>query len=248
MKTIALRPLATGVLLAGCIGLLQYHSVQFWVERTGSPVGVAWSLLLEGAALWLWSDRRPTRRLLGAVATLLLLAGPLYQVSAPLLDEGGHAERQAVAARERQSDLAGEIKTLDTALAAYLANSASRQGWVARIDHTQARLEQLRAEQAQITFDRADAPAPRPWQQVAVIGMEALAIALFQLVAVLAIGELRERGEIDGSRSGFNPTRLPDPVGLKPDRRLRARSAPRSLEPPPNFSNAPLKPLRAAGA
>jgi hypothetical protein len=247
MKTLALRPLATGLLLAGCIGLLQYHSIQFWVERTGSPVGLAWSLLLEGAALWLWSDRRPLRHGLGALATLLLLAGPLYQVSAPLLDDSGRADRQAAAAAERQRDLAGELKTLDAALAAYLANSASRQGWVARIDHTQARLEQLRAEQAQITAERAGAPAPRPWQQVAVIGMEALAIALFQLVAVLAIGDLRE----GRSRSGFNPARLPsDPAGLKPGLREREddRSAPRAPGSPPNFSHAPRKPLRAVGA
>lgn len=240
MKTRALRPLATLLLLAGCIGLLQYHSIQFWIERTGSPIGLAWSLLLEGAALWLWSDRRPERRLLGALATLLLLAGPLYQVSAPLLDESGRADRQASAARERRHDLAGEIKTLETALAAYLTNSASRQGWVARIDHTQARIEQLRTEQAQISAERADAPEQRPWQQVAVIGMEALAIALFQLVAVLAIGELRE-----GRRSGFNPTQRPsEPVGLKPDLRDGA-SATGSR---PNFSPATHTPLRAAVA
>ncbi len=250
MKSIEIRPLATLLLLAGCIGLLQYHSIQFWVEHAGSGslIGAAWSLLLEGAALWLWSDRRPARRLLGGLATLLLLAGPLYQVSAPLLEDAGRAGRQAEAAGERRRDLAGEIQTLDAALAVYLANSASRQGWVARIDHTQARLEQLRAEQAKITAERADAPQQRPWQQVAVIGMEALAIVIFQLVAVLAIGELRERREIEGGRSGFNPTRLPsDPVGLKPDLPAGV-GAPREPGARPNFSNATLKPLRAAVA
>ena len=240
MKTLKIRPLATGVLLASCIGLLQYHSVQFWIERTGSPIGLAWSLLLEGAALWLWSDRRTARRLLGALATLLLLAGPLYQVSAPLLDDSSRAGRQTTAARERQHDIKGELETLETALAAYLTNSVSRQGWVARIDHTQARIEQLRTEQSAITAERADAPEPRPWQQIAVIGMEALAITLFQLVAVLAIGELRDESR---RRSGFSPAeRLPETAGVKPDRLARATGS------RPNFSPATHTPLRAAVA
>lgn len=252
MKTIAIRPLATGVLLAGCIGLLQYHSLQFWVEHTGSPIGAAWSLLLEGAALWLWSDRRPERRLLGALATLLLLAGPLYQVSAPLLDHNDHADRQSSAADQRHAAIERELQTLDAALTTYLANSTQRQGWVARIDHTQARLEHLRTEQAQLTAERARAPSPqRPWQQTAVIGMEALAIALFQLVAVLAIGELREgrEGREGNRRSGFNPTQRPsEPVGLKPDRPARAVGAPRATGSRPNFSPATHTPLRAAVA
>lgn len=235
MKTPEIRPLATGLLLAGCIGLLQYHSVQFWVERTGSPIGLAWSLLLEGAALWLWSDRRPLRHGLGALATLLLLAGPLTQVSAPLLEESGRADRQTAAARERRGDLDGAIKTLETALAAYLANSASRQGWVARIDHTQARIEQLRAEQSAITAERAGAPTQRPWQQIAVIGMEALAIALFQLVAVLAIGDLREGRE----RRQAQEAREAPEASAQP---LRERG------PRPNFPPATLTPLRAAVA
>jgi len=178
------------------------------------------------------------------LATLLLLAGPLYQVSAPLVEAGARAGLREAAAFDRRGDLAGEIKTLEAALSAYLANSAGRQGWVARIDRTQARLEQLRAEQAQIAAGRAEAPAPHTWQQAAVVGMEALAVVIFQLVAVLAVGDLRERSVC---RSGFNPTRRAvDPVGLKPDLQVRARGE--TPAPRPNFPPATLKPLRAAVA
>ncbi len=186
------RTLLTAALLLGCIGILQYHAIQFWIAHTG-PLGAAWSLLLEGAALWLWSDNRATCRALGALVTILLLAGHLYQVSAPLIEDSQRAGLTASAGADRSGQIEQEVATLEGALATYLANSATRQGWVGRIDHTQARIEQLRAEQASLTAARAK-PAPRqPWQATAVVAMEALAIVIFQLVAVLCIGELHER-------------------------------------------------------
>ena len=48
----------TTTLVIGCILLLQWHSLLFWVDVAGlGAAGVVWSLLLEGCALWMWMLR-----------------------------------------------------------------------------------------------------------------------------------------------------------------------------------------------
>jgi hypothetical protein len=183
-----LRTLTAGALLIGCIGLLQYHSIAFWSANVDPLTGAFWSVVIEGAALWLWSDRRLARRALGVVATLLLLAGPMYQVSAPLFQE----EVDVVATAERRAELQGEVTQLQTSLAVYEANSQERGGWAKRIDATQARLDAARAE---LAAQAAAAPERMEWQRQAVIGLQALAIALLQLVGVLCISELRQAAQ-----------------------------------------------------
>jgi len=227
-----IRPISTALLLVGCICLLQYHAIQFWVTHAGIT-GAAWSLLLEGAALWLWSSPRLLRRVLGGLVTLLLLVGPLYQVSAPLIEAGHYAANTATAGAERSRDLAGEIQSLEAALAVYLANSQTRSGWVSRIDSAQARLDRLRTEQAQLSAVRAGAPQHQPWQRTAVILMEALAIVIFQLVAVLAIGELRD------GRHALRPAEAA-PLCAQPPATARRAAARRA-----NFTPAIVKPLQA---
>lgn len=236
------RTLLTAALLGGCIALLQYHAIQFWLAHTGA-LGAAWSLLLEGAALWLWSDARATRRALGGLVTVLLLAGPLYQVSEPLIDEAQRTGNTSTARADRITAIEGEIHTLDRALSTYLNNSQTRQGWVARIDHTQARIEALRTEQASLTAAAIE-PARMPWQRAAVIGMQALAIVIFQVVAVLCIGELRSRradavgAALAASFSGSAIAGKPAPTGApRPASGVVA-----------NFPNATGKTLRRAVA
>ncbi|MEY8263434.1 MAG: hypothetical protein RPR98_04445, partial [Bermanella sp.] len=43
------------ILLIAAATLMQIHSIEFWQTQAGDYSGVLWSLLLEGAALWLWS-------------------------------------------------------------------------------------------------------------------------------------------------------------------------------------------------
>ena len=73
------------VVLIGAIGLLQAHGIAFWSGKLG-PYGIAWSVLLEATALWLWSRPAIGSRALACLASVLLLLGPLYQVGTPILD------------------------------------------------------------------------------------------------------------------------------------------------------------------
>lgn len=185
----------TVLLLTGCIAILQIHSIQFWTGHVDPATGWAWSLILEGAALWLWASPGKGRRAIGAVATLLLLSGPLYQVSEPLVQEWQSTARGAEATAARTAQLETEIESLEAALAQYLANSGRRIGWARRIDATQERLDAARAELAGLTAGRSDAPAHTHWQASAIILLQALAICLLQFVGVLAINDLRRTAQ-----------------------------------------------------
>lgn len=180
-------------ILIGGIGLLQYHAIMFWTAVVDPVTGWAWSLMLEGAALWCWSHPRfAVRYGLGAVATVLVLAGPLYQVSAPLVAEHVSVD-QSTAQREV---LTAEIAGLEAALATYLSNSETRIGWSGRIDDTQAQLTASRAELRGLT---AAAPQRLEWQRQAIILMQAIALVLFQLLNVIMIRTLSGTRETDAA-------------------------------------------------
>lgn len=193
------------LLLIGGIGLLQWHSIAFWSAHVDRATGWAWSLLLEGVALWLWSDARTMRRLLAVVATVLLLAGPLYQVSSPLFLEAVSIERSATANTARRDALEAEIASLESSLTAFLANSQKRVGWAERIDRTQAALDAARRELAELIATTAASPQRLEWQRQAVIVMQAAALVLIQVANVLAVTTLstalRQLGKVSPSVS-----------------------------------------------
>lgn len=204
------RNITALILLVAAIGLMQYHAILFWSEHVDQATGWAWSLLLEGAALWLWSSRHMAQRALALVATVLVLAGPLYQVSAPLIAEWQATDRGAVANVERRAALAAEITSLETALNAYLNNSATRQGWAQRIDATQARLDTARSELQGVIAAAAE-PVRLSWQRQAVIGMQAIALVLFQIMGVIAIRTLAVAYQVKASDPQA-PQRNPTPA------------------------------------
>ncbi|MGH8490727.1 MAG: hypothetical protein ACREXS_18155, partial [Gammaproteobacteria bacterium] len=104
------------VVLIGAIGLLQAHGIAFWSGKLG-PYGIAWSVLLEATALWLWSRPAIGSRALACLASVLLLLGPLYQVGTPILDGlvlAEHSDR----ARSKEIPMAeAQIRELEGQLA-----------------------------------------------------------------------------------------------------------------------------------
>lgn len=208
------RNITALILLVAGIGLMQYHAILFWSEHVDQATGWAWSLLLEGAALWLWSSRRAAQRALAFVATVLVLAGPLYQVSAPLIAEWQASDLGAVANIERRAALAAEINSLETALNAYLKNSEARVGWAQRIDATQARLDTARSELTAVIAAAAE-PVHMSWQRQAVIAMQAIALVLFQIMGVIAIRTLAVTYQVKPA-APHEPQRNPTPAARHP--------------------------------
>ena len=139
VRTLPVLPL---LILPLAVVLLQSHGIPFWQAQVGWWPGLGWSLLLELISLWLWfrQGRRWWRPMAWA-ATLLLLAGPLYRVSDPLvrdlasLRDGDQVLVLQAALLQAQEDEAGQ--SLDRYQRLSLAG---RYGWQGKIDEVEARL------------------------------------------------------------------------------------------------------------
>ena len=192
-RTLPLLPL---LILPLAIALLQWHSVPFWQAQAGTWPGLGWSALLELISLWLWF--RPGRRWLRPLAwatTLLLLAGPLYQVSDPLV-------REIVALRQVDGAYSAQIAAVEAEVAEagrsldrYQRLSLNgRFGWQGHIDQAQATLSARRA--ALQTFRAAQAEAETAarlnWRRVGKVGGQLLSLVIFQAAILLAIRALAD--------------------------------------------------------
>ena len=168
------------MLLTGSVYLLQTHAMDYW-GRHDEATGWLWSIVIEGAAIWLWANGRS---LLGFIATLLALSAPLYQLAAPLLE---HQQQQANASAtlpEREQTLRQTIASLEASLVVYNSNSQTRGGWAARIDQAQQRLAKARNELSALQ-NEAIQPVTEAWQSRLQIGTQALALVLMQILVVL---------------------------------------------------------------
>lgn len=109
--------------------LMQWHSVQFWIDHVGYS-GIGWSLMLEAVVIWYWWN---SRVILALVASSLLLFGPIYEITKPALE---NIRSQDQIGRLNQIDII-EIKRLEQSLKTYEKNSDKRIGWSGRIDRIQ---------------------------------------------------------------------------------------------------------------
>ncbi len=155
LRTISAFPL---LILPLAVGLLQWHSIAFWQARVGLWVGAGWSVLLELISLWLWF--RPGHRWwrpMAMVATLLLLAGPLHQVSDPLVRDLANLRDADPALASQVTVLQGQIAEAKQSLDRYQTLSlAGRFGWQGKIDEVETRLAAFRASLAQAAATQAE--------------------------------------------------------------------------------------------
>jgi hypothetical protein len=226
IRKISLPPL---LILPLAVLLLQFHSIAFWSWAiTGTPVawgwpllaapwnGWGWSLLFELVNLWAWPRRW---HLLAGVTTVLLVAGPLYQVSDPLVRDLSGAQAAELHDTPRIRALREEIAALEATLAAYRADWRLRP----RVPEAQADLSARHEELAALLGEQeAAARAARlDWRRWAVIAGQLLGILIAQagaVMSVLALSVGRLVGPALGqgvdawqaaSRSSMNPLGVP---------------------------------------
>lgn len=183
---LSLKNLPALALLLGALVLMQHHAMAFWSQYAGD-MGVLWSLLLEGAALWLWAQRSLAKNALALVASVLVLAGPLYQVSAPALAQYQQSQAAPEAHAKQEQSLLAQREALSASLATYNANSSTRAGWAGRIDSAQAQLAEVNAKLGMLYSQKAE---PFVWQSLVVVGMQLCALLIFQVLIVLCIRSL----------------------------------------------------------
>lgn len=160
--------------------LMQWHSIAFWYQQTGA-IGVAWSLAIEGVALWFWWRRRTV---LAVLASVLLVAGPLHELSAPVLDSISQGDERAHLIELTRD----EIAQLTASIEQYETNSGTRTGWSGRIDRTQSALDASRAKLAELM---AQDGAYLEWRNQAIIGVQVLVLLVVLTGQVQAVMSLR---------------------------------------------------------
>ncbi len=209
--------LGSGIVLAGSIGLLQAHGIAFWSGKLG-PYGIAWSLLLEATALWLWTRTGIGSRLLACVASALLLLGPLYQVGTPIVQGLALAQHSDLARAKEIPLVEAEIRQLAGQLVAFTANSGKRSGWLPAIEATEARLTAARGKLAALYREAPRSSGRLTAQESVVIAMECVGLLLFQVTAVLAITAHAERARARNAlaRGVLLPQPEPAAAALEP--------------------------------
>ena len=124
--------------------LMQIHSIEYWQADAGDYAGVAWSLAIEAAMLFLWYKRRHISWFkdwllpLKVGLALLLISGPWYQLATPAIEK--LEEKAAIGQRVERAE--AKVEQLRASLAKYEENSGKKFGWAGRIDETRAELKE----------------------------------------------------------------------------------------------------------
>lgn len=173
------------LMLIMSISLIQWHSIQFWVTHTGD-IGIAWSLTLEMACMWLWWQNR---KRVAFVTSLLVIAGPIaFQVLPVIetLDRNNFEVSKHTALLEASHR---NVAQLEQALDSYLRNSEERLGWATRIDETQAEIEQARSDQLHLI--QASPAEIHISNAFVTVSIQVLAISILFLTQILVIAQFR---------------------------------------------------------
>lgn len=184
IRIITALALPAPVLLA-CEVLLQWHGWGFWAGNFDATAGPGLSVVLAVLAASWWATAAWSRGWaakaanygLGVTASLVLLAGPLFQVTAPLV-------RAQLADGERASELAGldaAIVSREVELAKYInITETGRRGWFGLIEDTRGQISALRTRRATLA---ASAPEVVSEQRWVMAGLHVAALVLLQVGA-----------------------------------------------------------------
>lgn len=178
-----INTLVSIAILISCVCLLQIHGIAFWTAKVG-VFGWGWSLLLEASALWLWYKPKLTYRLLALLVSFLTLAGPIHEVTSPIVVASHQVTNETIASNTILSNLKSEKARLENQLSTYQANSEKRTGWLAPIRSTNERIIEIDERIASLEINKPD---DKKLYVNWVIVMEVAGLIIFQIVAVLTI-------------------------------------------------------------
>ncbi|MBU0499522.1 MAG: hypothetical protein KJ558_07060 [Gammaproteobacteria bacterium] len=156
--------------------------MEFWTGVVGKP-GIAWALVMEAVALFLWYRGN---RLMAVLASLIVITGPLYVLSYPVLSESIEKGVNAALIIESRA----EIASLESSLTQYQGNSGRRSGWADRIDQARRRLDEARGELRDLL--QQERGKRQGFQRVIVVSLQVAAVILMMVAQILAVSDLRK--------------------------------------------------------
>jgi len=173
------------IVLLSCAAILQYHSILWWQDQIGH-IGIFWSLVIEVLAAWWWFGFR-WKRWLGLVASILILAGPLHHVSAPLYKTRIMAETQRTAISNRLESVREQIKSQQKILQGYRERSQERLGWRDVQEKASRRLQELRSRERQLLGEKSSAVSKKPVALELITILQLTALVLYQIGTISAV-------------------------------------------------------------
>ena len=172
----------------------------------GKWVGIAWSITIEFSALWLWWQsgqvvhtnmwQRLLRvvpvRVLAIVASVLVMAGPLFLLTAPIQKEYREIRQHELQLAQLEILIADEKADK----VQFRENSAKRRGWADRIDESRSRLQGLQTQKQQLI---ASAPKSVEIALYVKVAYQITVLIVVMVVQIMAISSLH--GETKGADS-----------------------------------------------
>ncbi len=190
------------MLVLGGTFIIQYHSIYFWSVNVDRHIGWAWSLMIEASGLWLWYQPGIAKRMLGLATSILLLAGPLYQITTPALDSYAHEQalnaqsaQTAHAAHAQVRILRAEIAQDAQLVRTYAQNSQKRTGWLHAIQDIQKRMDNARKQLHDIQMNNPQSVDSKGFRLFLLVLLQAAGLILVQVSNVLAITHISGRAQ-----------------------------------------------------
>ncbi len=225
------KTLGNSSMLVISISLIQWHSIQFWIEITGG-VGILWSIAIEATGIWLWWQRHT---LLACIASLILITGPMIWFALPFQQSITHSQANTLQHSKQLASVEKAINQLKKSLSSYQLTSQSRTGWASRIDKTQNELNI-----ANQRFDQLIINSPIPVsisKHIAIFTIETLTLVLLLITQVLAIGKLRNISNLaknietlPASTTRLTPVRQDNKSSNMPNKYQQTESPNQNLE------------------
>ncbi|SFC90582.1 hypothetical protein SAMN05660831_00034, partial [Thiohalospira halophila DSM 15071] len=177
--------LYTALIVLICVVIVQFHAITFWSEHAAYITGWLWAIGLEMLVLWLWFQRRLGYQLVGVIGTTILLAGPVYTISADLLETLEYAQSDEDSRQAQIEALKGDIERLEDDLTTFRQNSEERTGWLPIIRDTQQEIAENRVVLRDLQSRRDEADTL--WLTAALLIVQVVAVVLFHIGAILGI-------------------------------------------------------------
>jgi len=172
-------------IIIAAASLMQWHSIHFWINQVGYS-GVGWSLMLEVVVIWYWWKNIPV---LALIASLLLLLGPMYEITKPALSNIKQHER----IKNLNKVDSSEIVRLENSLETYEKNSETRIGWSGRIDRVQKQINEINGQ----IKERISNNSNFDFIESSGIAMaQALSLLIIMTAQALAISDIRKKSKL----------------------------------------------------
>lgn len=178
-----LPPLA---LLLGAVTLLQIHGIQFWQTYAHGSLTIGsitlheawlWSGVLHIGSLYLWAQRG-WLTLPALVLTCIVLAAPLYQLSAPAIAQYQVSNSQPAALEKSEAALLMQRDTLNQNIKELTADK-----WHSEARKVRAELNSVNTQLNDL-YQQQATPEKMAWLSLAVVAVQMLALVMLEILSI----------------------------------------------------------------